>query len=456
MIERRDLLRLAGLALAATSIPAYSVSNAEPVRAGSGSRVVIVGAGMAGLVAARELTRRGHDVVVIEGSRRVGGRIWTSHEWPDVPIDLGASWIHGVKGNPITALAREAGARLATTSYDSSVAYGATGTQLTPAQERRVAAMGRRVAKALRAAQKSGRDQSVESAVRSGLGWSSLSAADRVLARFILTSTIEAEYSGAADATSAYWFDSVGEYAGEDAIFLDGYSVVIDELARGTRVVTGQRVTEIAADAGGVRVTTTKGTYRGDRVIVTVPLGVLQADVIRFSPTLPPVKRQAIAALGMGVLDKVFLRFPEVFWDPSKDWIEYIPDGESQWAEWVSFARPTGQPILLGFTAADFARRMELRSDDQIVASAMVTLRTIYGPGVPDPVGRQITRWAADRFSYGSYSFNALGSHPRMRDDLAAPVDDRIFFAGEATEHEYFGTVHGAYLSGRRAAAQVT
>lgn len=448
---------MAGLAVAASAIPTYaSIDRPDRASAATGRKVLIIGAGMAGLAAARDLRRRGHDVLVIEGSRRVGGRIETSHKWSDAPVDLGASWIHGLDGNPITQLARESGARLATTSYDSYVMFGPDGRQLSAAAEARVDAMEKRIAAVLRQAQQGGHDQSVQSAVRTGLDWATLSAEDRRIANFIMVSEIEMEYSGAATDTSAYWFDSDGVFPGDDAVFLDGYSVVIDAIAQGTSIVTGEPVTRVAANRSGVRVTTGARTYDADRVVVTVPLGVLKKGSLHFSPGLPAAKQRAIAALQMGVLDKVFLRFPEIFWDPSKDWIEYLPDGGTQWAEWVSLARPTGQPVLLGFSAATFARRMEKLDDAEIVDSAMATLRRIYGSAIPEPTAHQITRWAADPFSFGSYSFNALGSNPSMRDALAAPMGDRIFFAGEATERRYFGTVHGAYVSGTRAARQVS
>jgi monoamine oxidase len=151
----------------------------------------------------------------------------------------------------------------------------------------------------------------------------------------------------------------------------------------------------------------------------------------------------------------VFLRFDEVFWDADVDWIEYIPDGGEAWVEWVSFARPTGQPILLAFAAADLGRKVDTWTDAQVLSSAMTALRTMYGRDLPDPTSWQITRWGADPLAGGSYSFNALGSHPRMREALAAPIDGRLYFAGEATERDWFGTVHGAYLSGQRAAREI-
>ena len=112
-------------------------------------------------------------------------------------------------------------------------------------------------------------------------------------------------------------------------------------------------------------------------------------------------------------------------------------------------------PILLGFNAAERGREIESFSNAQIVESAMQTLKTIFGAGIPQPTDFQITRWAADLFARGSYSYNALGATPAMRNVLAAPLNRRLFFAGEATNKDYFGTAHGAYLSGLRAAKEI-
>jgi monoamine oxidase len=154
-------------------------------------------------------------------------------------------------------------------------------------------------------------------------------------------------------------------------------------------------------------------------------------------------------------LNKCYLRFEEAFWPADVDWLEYISANHGEWAEWVSFQRVANQPILLGFNAADQGRQIEDWSDQAIVSSAMETLKTIFGVDIPDPMDAQITRWASDPFALGSYSYNALGSTPQDREILAAPVGQRLFFAGEATEPDYFGTTHGAYLSGLRAAEEI-
>lgn len=190
-------------------------------------------------------------------------------------------------------------------------------------------------------------------------------------------------------------------------------------------------------------------------MIVTAPLGVLKAHHIKFIPELPINKQNAISKLGMGVLNKCYLRFKQAFWPTDIDWLESIANNHGEWVEWVSFMRTTNMPILLGFNAADRGKQIESLTNQEIVQSAMQTLKAIFGSDIPDPISYQITRWSSDPFTFGSYSFNALGSTPTMRQHLAKPLENKLFFAGEATHQDYFGTAHGAYLSGLRAAQEV-
>ncbi len=157
----------------------------------------------------------------------------------------------------------------------------------------------------------------------------------------------------------------------------------------------------------------------------------------------------------MGVLNKCCLKFSRAFWPEKVDWLEYISAKRGEWVEWFSFMRIAKQPILVGYNTAEFGHKIEQWTNEEIVESAMKTLRTLYGRQTPDPLDFQITRWAADPFALGAYSFNALGSEPKMRDELAKSLGGEVFFAGEATERQHFGSVHGAYLSGLRAAQEI-
>lgn len=416
--------------------------------------VLVIGAGLAGLAAARQLSEQGHDVRVIEARERIGGRILTSTRWPDAPLDLGATWIHGVQGNPLTELATKLKTPTRMTSYERVAAYGVTGKPLSQTQEARLDEWRTKIEEALEQAGERDRDQSVRAVVERALGYDRLTTADRQLVEFVLSGNIENEFAGSVGELSAHWHDAAEAFGGDDAVFAQGFRVITEHLAQGLRIERGQVVRSIDWGGDEVRVSTASAQFTAERVVITLPLGVLKKGAIQFSPALPEKKRAAIQALGMGLLNKCFLRFAKPFWPASVDWVEQVPPVRGEWTEWVSFARAINQPILLGFNAADEARRMESWTDEKIVAGALATLRRIFGRATPDPLDYQLTRWAADPFAAGSYSFNALGATPQMRDDLAASVGGKLFFAGEATALKHFGSAHGAYLSGLRAARE--
>jgi monoamine oxidase len=424
-------------------------------RPSTAETILVIGAGMAGLAAARMLHDRGYRVQVLEARDRLGGRIWTSTKWPDMPLDLGASWIHGIDGNPLTELADDAKAERLEISYDSSLTYDSDGNELSRERETRLDRLRQQFHRALRGAQENDEDQSIRDFVEA---WSRKIEADeesKRLLNFILSSEIEQEYSGSAERLSTHWYDSSEEFDGEDALFAKGFSVLVDFLAKDLTIRKGEIVRRVDWRGDKVVVTTKEDEYIADKVIVTLPLGVLKANQVEFLPNLPKPTSNAIAKLEMGTLNKCYLRFSEVFWPEDVDWLGYIPTVHGTWTEWVSFARVAGHPTLLGFNAGNRAREIEAWSDPQIVDDAMQTLRIMFGKKIPEPIDYQITRWHSDPFSFGSYSFNSVGSRPNLRRRLSTPLSGKLFFAGEATDENYFGTVHGAYLSGLRAAKEV-
>lgn len=449
-MKRRDILKgmLALATVSAISRPSLAVSKAK---------VIVVGAGMAGLAAASQLARAGHQVTVLEGRERLGGRTWTSHHFADVPLDLGASWIHGMEGNPLTELAKKANASLLTTQYESAQLYTSDGKAIDAKQAERLDELTEQFERAIHYGQNGKKDRSVRQTIEKELRFSSLPESDKELINHLLNSHIEQEYAGSVDDQSTYWFDSADTYRGDDAIFAKGYQMLVDYLAQGLDIRLKHAVQKIDSSQASVMVHTSNGMLTADKVIITVPLGVLKKGSIQFLPALPEEKQDAIDGLAMGNFNKCYLRFSKQFW-PNQDWLSYAAPVKEygQWSEWLNLARLTQQPILLGFNAGHYGGQIEQLNDKDIVAAAMARLRGIFGDDIPAPIDYQITRWTQDPFSFGGYSYNPVGCHPNMRDHLAAPLNNQLFFAGEATHRQFFATVHGAFLSGMRAAVEAS
>lgn len=417
-------------------------------------RVLVLGAGMAGLGAARQLHDAGAEVTVIEARDRIGGRAFTSHLWPDLPVDMGASWIHGTKGNPVTALAESIGATRTATSYKRALSLDDQGRAIDFA---RAAKRAKALVDAAReAVDDMDEDLSLQAAVASFPDWQALPAAERRLLRLAINTRIEHEYSGDWSRLSAWYFDDGDDFPGDEVVLDRGYGALVNHLARGLDIRLHEAVAALAPTPSGVEVTTSQGTHHVRRVIVTLPLGVLKSGSVRFRDPLGPKRQRAIAGLEMGLLNKCWLRFNHVFWPEDIDWIDYLGPVEGLWADWMSGVRSTGKPLLVGFNAAAAAERLEALDDRATTASAMAALRAMFGTSIPDPIGSQISRWRQDPFSRGAYSFNAVGTRAKDRHALFGPDwDGRLHFAGEAASHDHPGTAHGALMTGRAAAKAV-
>ncbi|XP_063362465.1 lysine-specific histone demethylase 1A [Cydia amplana] len=269
------------------------------------------------------------------------------------------------------------------------------------------------------------------------------------------------------------------EFTGNHLTVRNGYSCVPVALSEGLDIRLGTAVTDIQYGGPGVTVKAVNPrnqsqpqVFKGDVVLCTLPLGVLkvavansgqnQQNFVNFDPPLPDWKVAAIKRLGYGNLNKVVLCFERTFWDPSANLFGHVGTTTASRGELFLFWNLYSAPVLLALVAGEAAAVMENVTDDVIVGRCIAVLKSIFGhAAVPQPKECVVTRWRADPYARGSYSFVAVGSSGTDYDLLAAPVpgaspgENRLFFAGEHTMRNYPATVHGAFLSGLREAGRL-
>lgn len=435
-----------GLVAACTPGGHRASAPAPPQTKPDTKSILVVGAGMAGLAAARALVDAGWPVRVLEARDRIGGRVYTVRDW-GAPIEMGASWIHGTASDPLLELARKARAQVIPTDY-----YGwaklAVDRSLPPVDYDPDA--WRAFVERACGRVESG---SLAAAIDAAAARAELSAPERAELAFYVATEIEDEFAAGADQLSANTFDA-GEYAGGDqAVITNGYDALPSVLADGLQVAFNTPVTAINRGDDRVVVHAANQSFAGPAAIVTVPLGVLKAGSIAFDPPLPEGHARAVNALGFGVLSKTFFRFDRRMWKTDNAFYLFMGSEPGAWAQWFTLSNAAG-PIVVAFNAGERGRAVESSSPADVRARALPVARQLFGDDVT-PIAVRTSGWAADPYARGSYSFHAPGSGLDDRRRLQEPVSDRLYLAGEAVGVDNPSTVVGAVLSGRNAARQL-
>lgn len=457
-------------------------------------RVIVIGAGPAGLTASRHLQRQGFHVTVLEARSRIGGRVFTDRSSLSVPVDLGASIITGVEADvaterrpdPSSLVCAQLGLELTVLNSDCPLYDIVTGQKVPPDLDESLeeeynsllddtlVLVAQKGEHAMRMSLEDGLEHALKKrrAVDNGPKEDILSPLER---RVMDWHFANLEYGCAAllkEVSLPYWNqdDVYGGFGGAHCMIKGGYSNVVESLAEGLHIHLNHVVTDVSYctkdrstnddHSNKVRVSTSNGRdFLGDAVLITVPLGCLKAESIKFSPSLPQWKYSSIQRLGFGVLNKVVLEFPEVFWDDSVDYFGATAEETNKRGQCFMFwnvKKTVGAPVLIALVVGKAAIDGHNMSSSDHVNHAVNVLRKLFGETtVPDPVASVVTDWGRDPYSYGAYSYVSVGATGEDYDILGRPVENCLFFAGEATCKEHPDTVGGAMMSGLREAVRI-
>lgn len=423
---------------------------------GRKEKVAVIGAGMAGLTAGRFLNESGNcDVHIFEARSRIGGRMLTKTAVDNTPLEYGAAWIHGTLDNPIAELCKRfALAHVQTDSgkklmYDNFVSIGEKAYADINAQFDAI------TKKIYREVQASDRPLSVEQGFRK---YMPKSAKVQELIECLVKNNLVETYNG--DANDLLANDMIEDPSdktddGGNHVLIQGYTPLVNEWSNGLNIKLNKPLHLVELKSQYVRLTFIDGTSEDfDRVIVTVPLSVLKAGHIQFDPPLPENKQRAIQNIGFGHFAKLFLTFPSAFWPKNTPWIEFNHKDPHRASQFFSMKDYTNSNTLVGTSGGSHAFAWQKMGKEKVAEMALAQLKKVFS-SVPDPLFYDITTWSLQNETLGAYSYAAMTTQMNDRKYLEAPIQNRIFFAGEACEKENYASVHGAYMSGEKAALQI-
>jgi monoamine oxidase len=428
-------------------------------------RVVIVGAGIAGLTAANALAHHGIEAIVLEARDRLGGRLHTI-EIGGGPVDLGGSWIHEPVGNPLTAFAELAGvSRIPGDLFTDLQVLDPIDGLIAPLE----------AALLIEAASEGFADAATGIAAELPAGASVADGIDRFVAtqaqlrgrvepgrlRAVARNAAESDASGRAEdiGLAHHPGNSLsygGDYLGD--LPSGGYRTIIEAMAGGLDVRLNAHVAELAVDDGGVHILTRDGAIvDGSHGLVTVPLGVLKSAGLRFDPPLPAERRSAIERLGFGRFEKVVLRFERPFWsDAGVHHLLVVPhDGAPEIAVLTAMDRLGGGPVIVAFAFGSGAGCIADPIESVVVGRVRDLLARAIGGPIDEPIEVVRTTWGSDPLTRGAYAYVSRASAPADLDRLGQPLLGRLLFAGEATTSARVGFADGAMSSGIREAKRL-
>ena len=432
LLDRRSFLAgaAAGVLLAPRTLRAALPANPD---------VVVVGAGAAGLAAARTLIDRGFEVAVLEARGRIGGRAHTDHETFGVPYDTGCHWLHVARLNPWIDYARRHGFTVYP-APDTEALY-VDGRPATTAEYGAYQRAWSRATTAVGAAGRAGRDVSVASVLDLKDPW------------IRLVGETMGPWEMGKDPQDLSCLDWWSFEDGADWFCKEGFGTLVAHYGRGLPVSLSTPVTAVRWNGRGVAVETPAGTLAARAAVVTVSTGVLAAGAIAFDPPPPPEQVEAFARISMGTYNHIALLFSEdIFGQGDDSYLTYRMDDDRAMGLITNIS---GTRLSFNYVGGSFGRELERSGAEAAVDWALEGLRGLFGGAVDRAfVKGTMTRWGEDPWTLGAYA-SAEPGYTHLRQALRRPLGERVFFAGEACHPTLWATCAGASLNGIETAEEV-
>lgn len=425
----------------------------EPV-----TRVIVIGAGFSGIIAANILKTHGVDVV-IEADACIGGRTKTI-SMDGRKIETGAAWIHSPTKNPLSELTKVFSLEQKKFSlndiYSNLQLVNDQGDKINTSKFDEVMALVDIVEEKL---MESIHDFSHKQTVAEILDLELENISDIYLrdwVRFIIKTGLEADLATEVENISLANYSVNTIYEGEDDIVVEGYSTLLNHLAKNIKIYCNSEVSEIRQTANKITACCTNGhTENGSHIIICVPLGVLKSNRIKFTPNLSIKKQEAIKNLGFGHFEKLILQFDQAFWNTiDKNIKGILIQGNHMFPYWIDISHDHSSSLLAAHISGKMAEKFSTLSLNEVTEIAIKTLKDIYGEAVTSPINAYRTNWLGHSSFQGAYTHIPPSSSITDLHYLGEP-ENRLLFAGEATSVDRFGYVDGALTSGIREAARL-
>jgi monoamine oxidase len=411
-------------------------------------KVLIIGAGFAGLSAAQFLKKNNVDFEIIESRKDIGGRIRTFTDW-GFPMDLGASWLQSPNSNSLTKIAKKIGMNLIESDYKDSIVFY-NGIKI-PKQELKTAYEAFKIIyhKTKKESLKVNYDVTLQELYNKFEIKNDMRRITQWWSDFLNDWEFGTNLK---NLSARAFFENLFEFDGLDVLPSKGMRPILDYVGKNIKVRLNTKVKKITRKNNEIILETNNGNIYGDYCICTVPLGVLKSNQITFEPELSTEKQIALNNLEMATLNKIYTQWEEPWWNAKSTYIGII-EAQRKFPVTLNYS-PHDENTLLTFFHGDEGKRIEALDNEEIIKMLLKNLEIAFGKKIPNPKRFLITKWNKDGNTLGSYSYVSKTANGKEMDILMIP-ENNLFFAGEHCSVHESGYAQGAYNTGLFQASKI-